>query len=63
MQFSNIQETEEGGLRYDVKSSREEAAFLIDFAVNRLIAEGLISISADGETEQNVELKDTRYCN
>ncbi len=57
MKFSNIQKTEEGGLRYDVKSSREEAAFLIDFAVNRLIAEGVISISAEND-EQEVTLRD-----
>ena len=44
MKFKNIEHTEDGKLTFDVEANKEEVAFLVDHAVNSLLADGIISL-------------------
>ena len=59
MKFKDIKQIE-NGIGFNVEASKEEVAFLVDFAVERLIAEGIISLN-QYETEQEVELRGTSH--
>jgi len=59
MKFKNIQENEDG-ISFSVEASKQEVEFLVNFAVERLLAEGIISINASN-FEQDVELRSTSH--
>lgn len=53
MKFSNIEADEKTGeLRFDVSVSKEEISYLVDHAVNHLIAEGFIALSGLNSEEE-----------
>lgn len=59
MKFKNVRPTD-FGIEYDVEMTKDEAAYLTSFAVERLLQEGIIAISAY-ESEQEVELRETSH--
>lgn len=59
MKFTNVQSTEDG-LKFDVETSSQEATYLINFAVERLLQEGILSIN-DCVGTQEVQLRETAH--
>lgn len=53
MKFSNIEADEKTGeLRFDVSVSKDEISYLVDHAVNHLIAAGVITLSGLSSEEE-----------
>jgi hypothetical protein len=59
MKFKNVQRTD-SGVTFDVEASNLECSYLVNFAVERLLQEGIIAIN-ERETEQEVFLRETTH--
>ncbi len=59
MKFKDITQNEDGSLSFDVQTSPDEVAFLVDYAVGELLREGIISIN--GLSDQDVTLRETAH--
>lgn len=59
MKFKDVEQTEDG-MHFNVIASNAEVTYLVDFAVQRLIAEGIISLN-NYEKEQEVELREATH--
>lgn len=46
---------------FDVSTTQEEVAFLVNHAVNNLLSEGIISLNQNGGPEQEVELREVSH--
>ena len=55
MRFSNIEQGEEGTVVFDVQASKVEVAFLVNFAVSKLLAEGVLALQ-EGPATQDIDL-------
>lgn len=51
MKFENISKNEDGTMTFDVKTSPEEVAWLVDYAVGDLLREGVIAVNGLGDQE------------
>ena len=59
MKFKEIKRTEDGSLIFNVETTPDEVAFLVDYAVGTLLREGIISIN--GLQDQEVTLHSTSH--
>ncbi len=59
MKFTNIRPSE-NGLTFDVEASNQETTWLINFAVETLLKEGILSIN-EFPPEQTVSLRETAH--
>lgn len=59
MKFKNVTPSETG-MSFDVECSNQEVAYLVNWAVERLLQEGILSINSY-EPEQEVELRETAH--
>lgn len=59
MKFTNVRSTE-NGLKFDVETSSQETSYLITFAVEQLLQEGILSLN-ECLTTQEVQLKETAH--
>lgn len=59
MKFTNIKEVEKG-VEFSVIANKQEVEYLVNFAVERLLAEGIISINTSQE-ENEIELRETKH--
>lgn len=56
MKFKDIEFKDNGSIEFNVACSQQEITFLVDYAVQDLLKEGIISIH-QGLEEQEVDLK------
>lgn len=59
MKFKNVKPAE-NGISFDVDCTNQEVAYLINWAVERLLQEGILSINSY-EPEQEVQLRETAH--
>lgn len=59
MKFKNVKPGETG-CSFDVEASNQEVSYLVNWAVERLLQEGILSINSY-EPEQEVELRETAH--
>lgn len=59
MKFKNVRRNEDG-VTFDVEATNVECSYLVNFAVERLLQEGIISIN-ERESEQEVSLQETSH--
>lgn len=56
MKFKNIKQVDTG-LSFDVECTNSEVVYLVNFAVERLLQEGVLSLHDTHQTEQEVTLE------
>jgi ribosome biogenesis SPOUT family RNA methylase Rps3 len=56
MKFENVEFKEGGSVEFNVKCSPQEVTFLVDYAVQNLLKEGIISLHEHTQ-HQEVELQ------
>ena len=59
MKFENVKPTDTG-YSFDVVATNQEVSYLVNWAVNRLLQEGIISINSY-QPEQEVALRETTH--
>ena len=59
LKFKNLFQDEEGNMSFDVATSPDEVAYLVNYAVADLLREGVISVN--GLDEQDVVLRGTEH--
>lgn len=59
MKFKNVRQVETG-LAFDVECSNQEVSYLVNWAVERLLQEGILSINSS-EPEQEVQFRETAH--
>ena len=59
MKFKNVK-PKEGGMSFDVEASNQEVSFLFNWAVERLLQEGILALNNYEET-QEVDLRETSH--
>jgi hypothetical protein len=55
MKFTNVRESE-NGVSFDVETSKQECAYLVNYAVENLLREGIIAINSN---EEDVPLQES----
>lgn len=60
MKITNLEKREDGGASMKFDATPDEFSYLITFAVNNLIAMGIIAIDPDSREEQEVSLKSAK---
>ena len=51
MKFKSIKKDEDGNYSFDVQTTQDEVAYLVDYAVGDLLREGVIAINGLGDQE------------
>ena len=59
MKFTNVKPAEDG-CSFDVVATNQEVSYLVNWAVDRLLQEGIISINSY-QPEQEVTLRETAH--